>query len=157
MVDVSGQVTPPLKVAVAVTIAVPAVTAVAVVVVGEKGEAVSDAGLILTLLLSLVKSILEIVPLLTVVVAVRTRVPPIKTAAVAGVRLRVQEGVGTVITVVSVHLTTPLIIALAVIVVVPEATPVAVVLYGEEVSAAGFTVATPVLLEVKVTLETVPF
>jgi len=89
---VSEHVLPPLKVAFAVTIVVvPAVTAVAVVVVGEKGEVVSDVGFILILSLFFVKSILDIVPLLTIVVAVRTWVPPISTEAVAGVRLRAQK------------------------------------------------------------------
>jgi len=53
---------------------------------------------------------------------------PKEMLAEAGNKSTVQEGIGTVITVVSVHLTTPFIIALAVIVAVPGATPVTVVL-----------------------------
>ena len=92
--------------------------------------------------------------------AERGCVAPTETLAVAGVKLKLQDGMGagTVITVVSEHFSTPAIKPFAVIVAVPDvAPPVTTDVYGDELSDAGLTEATSALFDEKVIFDIVPF
>ncbi len=103
------------------------------------------------------KSTLSIVPSLTLKgTAKRLEVAATSTITGVGFNSTSQDGVRIVRVEVSEHLTEPPMTTSALIVAVPEETPVALVVYGTFLSESGDTVATEALLDEKLTLLTLP-